>query len=136
VPSSARLRVGKQASPLVRLPGRPEGKPLLDKYLTLDYQMCERRYHMRTKTLPKAVRRSVALSRQLVEQVSALAPPDLRQNFNRLVTVALQEFAARQTAHTFEEAMAHMAADPTIRAECAAIGRDFAVAETDGRKDD
>jgi hypothetical protein len=102
----------------------------------MDYKMCERRYHMRTKTLPKTVRRSVALSRQLVEEASALAPQDLRQNFNRLVTVALQEFAARQTAQTFEEAMARMATDPAIRAECAAIGRDFAIAEADGLKDD
>jgi len=91
---------------------------------------------MKAKALPKTVRRSVALSRQLVEEVSALAPQDLRQNFNRLVTVALQEFAARQTARTFEEAMAHMAADPAIRAECAAICSDFATAEADGLKDD
>ena len=91
---------------------------------------------MKTKPLPKTVRRSVALPRHLVEEVSALAPQDLRQNFNRLVTVALQEFAARQTTRTFEEAMAQMAADPAIRTECAAICRDFAIAEADGLKDD
>ena len=91
---------------------------------------------MKSKASPKTVRRSVALSRQLVEEASALAPQDLRQNFNRLVTVALQEFAARQTARTFEEAMAQMAADPAIRAECAAICHDFAIAEADGLKDD
>jgi hypothetical protein len=90
---------------------------------------------MKTKT-SKTIRRSVALSRQLVEEVSALAPRDLRENFNRLVAVALQEFAARQTLRTFEEAMAQMAADPTIRAECAAIDRNFAIAEADGLKDD
>ena len=60
---------------------------------------------MKTKVLPKTVRRSVALSRQLVEQVSALAPPELRQNLNRLVTVALQEFAAHQKARAFEDAI-------------------------------
>jgi hypothetical protein len=91
---------------------------------------------MKTKASPKTIRRSVALSRQLVEEVSALAPQDLRQNFNRLVTVALQEFAARQTARTFEDAMAQMAADPAIRAECAAIAQDFSIAEADGLKDD
>jgi hypothetical protein len=91
---------------------------------------------MKTKISPKTIRRSVALSRQLVEEVSALAPQDLRQNFNRLVAVALQEFAARQTTRTFEEAMAQMAADPAIRAECAAISRDFATTEADGLKDD
>ncbi len=101
----------------------------------MGYKMCERWYYMKTKT-SKTVRRSVALSRQLVEEVSALAPRDLRENFNRLVAVALQEFAARQTVRTFEEAMAQMAADPTIRAECAAIDRNFAIAEADGLKDD
>lgn len=93
---------------------------------------------MKTKasSRTRTVRRSVALSRQLVEEVSALAPPELRQNLNRLVTVALQEFAAQQKARAFEEAIAHMAADPAIRAECAAISRDFAVTEADGLKDD
>lgn len=91
---------------------------------------------MKAKASPKTVRRSVALSRQLLEVVSALAPQDLRQNFNRLVTVALQEFAARQTAWTFEEAMRQMATDPAIRAECAAIAQDLSIAEADGLKDD
>lgn len=91
---------------------------------------------MRGKVLPKTVRRSVALSRQLVEEVSALAPSELRQNLNRLVTVALQEFAAKQKARAFEEAIAQMATDPAVRAECAAISRDFAITEADGLKDD
>ena len=91
---------------------------------------------MKTKVSPKTVRRSVALSRQLVEEASALAPPELRQNLNRLVTVALQEFATQQQARAFEEAIAKMATDPAIRAECAAISRDFAITEADGLKDD
>lgn len=93
---------------------------------------------MKTKIRPAArtVRRSVALPRQLVEEVTALAPPELRQNLNRLVTVALQEFAAHQKAQAFEEAMARMAADPAIRAECAAISKDFAATEVDGLGDD
>ena len=91
---------------------------------------------MRGKVLPKTVRRSVALSRQLVEEASALAPSELRQNLNRLVTVALQEFAAKQKARAFEEAIARMATDPAVRAECAAISRDFAITEADGLKDD
>lgn len=86
----------------------------------------------RSKPATRTIRRSVALPRQLVEDVSALAPPELRQNLNRLVTVALQEFAAQRTARAFEEAMARMAADPAIRAECAAISRDFAATEADG----
>ena len=60
---------------------------------------------MKAKVLPKLVRRSVALSRQLVEEVSALAPPELRQNLNRLVTVALQEFAARQKARALADGL-------------------------------
>ena len=91
---------------------------------------------MKTKVSPKTVRRSVALSRQLVEEASALAPPELRQNLNRLVTVALREFATQQQARAFEEAIAKMATDPAIRAECAAISRDFAITEADGLKDD
>ena len=90
---------------------------------------------MKSKPSPKTVRRSVALPRQLVEEATAAAPRELRENLNRLVTVALQEFAAHRRARTFEEAMAQMAADPAIRAECAAISRDFAIAETDGLKD-
>jgi hypothetical protein len=91
---------------------------------------------MKIKVSPKTVRRSVALSRHLVEEVSALAPPELRQNLNRLVTVALQEFAAQQKARAFEEAIAKMGSDPAIRAECAAISGDFAITEADGLKDD
>jgi len=39
-------------------------------------------------------------------------------------------------ARAFEEAIAKMATDPAIRAECAAISRDFAITEADGLKDD
>ena len=88
------------------------------------------------KTVPKTIRRSVALPRRLIEEASALAPPELGQNLNRLVTVALQEFAARRKARAFEEAMTQMAADPAIRSECAAIERDFSIAEADGLRND
>jgi hypothetical protein len=80
----------------------------------------------------KTVRRSVALPRNLIDEATAVAPPELGQNLNRLVTVALQEFAAKRKARAFEEAVAQMAADPAIRAECAAIERDFSAAEADG----
>lgn len=95
---------------------------------------------MKPKTLPKkahkTIRRSVALPRQLINEASAVAPPELRQNLNRLVTVALQEFAAKRRERAFEEAIAQMAADPAIQAECAAITKDFTVAESDGLKHD
>lgn len=78
---------------------------------------------MKSKSSPRTVRRSVALPRQLVEEATAVAPRELRHNLNRLVTVALREFAARRRSLTFEETMAQMAADPTIRAECVAISK-------------
>ena len=84
----------------------------------------------------KRVRRSVVLPRQLVEQASGLAHRDLRGNFNRLVTVALEEFTRRRKAETFERAMAEMAHDPAIRTESAAIQRQFAAADADGISDD
>lgn len=80
----------------------------------------------------KTIRRSVALPRNLVDEATAVAPPELGQNLNRLVTVALQEFAAKRKAWAFEEAVAQMAADPAIRSECAAIEKDFSAAEADG----
>lgn len=89
---------------------------------------------MKARPLPRTVRRSVALPRHLVEEVAAVAPPELRQNLNRLVTVALQEFAGRRRARAFEEAMARMADDPAIRLESAAIVKAFAPADGDGLK--
>jgi len=91
---------------------------------------------MRTKPVPRKVRRSVALPRSLVDQVTALAPSDLQGNLNRLVTVALEEFAARRKARAFEDAVARMAADPAVRKECASIDRDFAGADADGLTND
>jgi hypothetical protein len=88
------------------------------------------------KAAHKTIRRSVALPRQLINEASAVAPPELRQNLNRLVTVALQEFAAKRKERAFEQAIAQMAADPAIQAECAVIAKDFTVAEADGLKDD
>ena len=98
----------------------------------MDYLLCGKRCDTKNKGSPKTIRRSVALSRQLVAEVSALAPPELRQNLNRLVTVALREFANQQRARAFEEAMAQMAIDPAIRSECAAISREFSITEADG----
>jgi hypothetical protein len=90
----------------------------------------------RPKKLPTVVRRSVALPRALVDDVTSVAPPPLRENFNRLVSAALREFAARQRASAFEKAMQEMGADPEIQAECRAIARDFAHTELDGLPND
>lgn len=82
------------------------------------------------------VRRSVALPRQLVEEVLSLAPPDTAGNLNRLVAESLREFVARRRAQLFEVAMTEMAADPAVRKECAAIAAEFAPAEMDGLRRD
>jgi hypothetical protein len=78
------------------------------------------------------VRRSVALPRWLVAEVQELAPAELRNNLNRLVIVALKDFAERRRVRAFEEAMDRMGADPAIRSECRRIAREFAEAEADG----
>lgn len=84
----------------------------------------------------KTIRRSVALPGALVDELSALAPDELRGNWNRLVTVALREYAARRRALAFEAQMAAMAADPGVQAECAVIDREFSVAGLDGIRHD
>jgi hypothetical protein len=87
---------------------------------------------MAKKALAKTVRRSVALPRRVVEEVTAVAPGELKGNLNRLVTVALEEFTRSQKARAFEEAMARMGADPAIQSECGAIAKEFASTEADG----
>jgi hypothetical protein len=84
----------------------------------------------------RTVRRSVALPRELVEAARAAAPPELAHDRNRLVATALREYAARQQQRAVEQAIARMAADPAIQAECAAIARDFAATEGDGLRRD
>ncbi len=91
---------------------------------------------MKRKGSAQTIRRSIALSRKLVQEVETFAPSDLKGNFNRLVSVALQKFANQRKAEAFEEAMARMAADPSIKTECAAISREFVQAENDGLKND
>jgi hypothetical protein len=87
---------------------------------------------MKARTVATVVRRSVALPRTLVEEVAAVAPPELQGNLNRLVSVALREFVTRRKTRAFRQAMAEMASDHAIQAENAAIAREFAPAEGDG----
>lgn len=82
------------------------------------------------------VRRSVALPKELIDEVQTVAPVELRDNLNRLVIVALQDFAAKQKAHAFEEAMAQMATDEQLQEESRTINEEFVVAEADGLADD
>ncbi|MBM4331165.1 MAG: hypothetical protein FJ117_08045 [Deltaproteobacteria bacterium] len=91
---------------------------------------------MKAKSSTRVIRRSVALPPELVQEVEAVAPSNLKGNFNRLVSVALQRFARQRKAEAFEEAMGRMAADPSIRAECAAISKEFLTTESDGLKND
>ena len=90
------------------------------------------------KRLPKAttLRRSVALPSALIGELNSVAPPELRANLNRLVILSLQEYVARRRRQDFENAVAAMAQDPQVQAECAAIARDFAGAEMDGLGND
>ncbi len=67
-----------------------------------------------------------------MEEVLAVAPPELSGNLNRLVMISLRDFVARRRTEAFAEAMAEMAADPAIRSESAAITSEFIVAENDG----
>ena len=80
----------------------------------------------------RTIRRSVALPGDLVEELSALAPAELRGNWNRLVTVALREYAASLRALEFASQMAAMAADPGVQVACATIAEEFSVADLDG----
>ena len=80
------------------------------------------------------VRKSVALPRETVENAIRFAPKELKNNFNRLVLTALEEFAGHRRSLSFEQEMAAMAADPAIKADCAAISKDFVVADMDGLK--
>jgi len=81
------------------------------------------------------VRRSFALPRTLIEELVAYAPEELKDNLNRLVTTALREYAERKKKEVFSCAMADMAQDPAVRAECEAIDREFMSAELDGIKE-
>ncbi|MBN1423032.1 hypothetical protein JXA88_00610 [Candidatus Fermentibacteria bacterium] len=87
---------------------------------------------MRTPNASTIVRRSVALPRSLVEEVTQWVPEHLRGNFNRLVAVALSEYATNRRQQLFEQAMADMARDPQIRAACAGIEEEFLTTEWDG----
>jgi hypothetical protein len=74
----------------------------------------------------------VALPSALIGELDSVAPPELRTNLNRLVILSLQEYISRRRRQEFDRAVAAMAEDPQIQAECAAIARDFAATEMDG----
>jgi hypothetical protein len=87
---------------------------------------------MTPKPSSTVLRRSVALPMSVVEESKQWAPEDLRGNFNRLVIVALSEYAARRKNLAFEQGMAEMARDNQIRGTCSEIDAEFLAAEADG----
>ena len=91
---------------------------------------------MKRRSPTTTLRRSVALPKALIGALAAVTPPELSSNLNRLVIVSLQEYIARRRRQQFESAVAAMAEDPQVQAECAAIARDFAGTEMDGLSDD
>ena len=91
---------------------------------------------MKRRPSATTLRRSVALPTALIGELNSVAPPELRANFNRLVILSLQEYLARRRRQQFDSALAVMAQDPQVLAECAAIARDFAVADLDGLAND
>ena len=86
------------------------------------------------KQKTNVVRRSVAVPRQLVEDVLSVAPPELKGNLNRLVVISLHDFVARRRAEAFRRSMAEMAADPAIRSQCTSMAAEFVPTELDGLK--
>lgn len=84
------------------------------------------------KKIEKTVRRSVAIPSRLVGDVVTAAPLELKNNFNRLVILALEEFVAQRRRQAFAIAMAEMALDPAIKKESEWILKDFHVSEGDG----
>ena len=84
------------------------------------------------KKVDKTVRRSVALPRSLVGEVVIAAPAELKNNFNRLVIIALEEFVAQRRKQDFAIAMAEMASDSAIKKESELIVQEFHISEGDG----
>jgi len=80
------------------------------------------------------VRRSIAGPRELFEELLALAPPAERKNMNRVILTAIRRYIDELKGRAFAEEMARMAADPEIKREVKAIGREFRATEMDGLK--
>jgi hypothetical protein len=67
-----------------------------------------------------------------VEVARELSEPDLRDNLNRMVTIALEEYVTSRRRALFKAEMAKMAADPDIQTELSRIQGEFEGAEMDG----
>jgi len=78
------------------------------------------------------VRRSVSLPPDLVAKAVESAPQALRDNFNRLVRTALEEYIETRKARAFAEQMQAMAADPDVQREITTINKEFRHTGIDG----
>lgn len=87
---------------------------------------------LKENRVSSVVRRSVALPRTVVQEATAVAPPELSGNFNRLVGTALQLFVDVLRERRIDEEMIAMGKDPHILAECRRINTEFAQTDTDG----
>ncbi|MFI5362900.1 MAG: hypothetical protein ACHQ49_13090 [Elusimicrobiota bacterium] len=87
---------------------------------------------MKTFKRRKTVHRSFSIDAGLVDQVREAVPPEIADNLNRIVTVALTELVAKYKRLDFAEQMARMAADPAVVRESKKASADFASAEGDG----
>lgn len=79
-----------------------------------------------------SIRRSVSLPPDLVAEAVKSAPQALKDNFNRLVRTALEEYIETRKAKAFAEQMRAMAADPDVQREITAINKEFGHADADG----
>jgi metal-responsive CopG/Arc/MetJ family transcriptional regulator len=80
----------------------------------------------------KTVRRSVSLPPDLVAEALESAPQALKDNFNRLVRTALEEYIETRKARAFAEQMQAMAADPDVQRVITTINKEFRHADIDG----
>jgi hypothetical protein len=87
---------------------------------------------MRGAKASAVVRRSFALPRDVVEEAQQVAAPELKDNLNRLVVVALKKYIELKKRETFERSMAEMAADPGIRYAITEVQEGLSHTETDG----
>ncbi len=79
-----------------------------------------------------SIRRTIHVPGPLAKELLAVAPAEVRGNFNQLVRTALELFIAARKKQAVAVSIAEMAADPDIQRECEEIGREFAAFEADG----
>lgn len=87
---------------------------------------------LKAKPSSSVVRRSVALPRLLVEEAAAAAPPELRDNWNRLVRTALELYVEERRERLIDDRILEIGKDPHVLADVRRINADFAQTDADG----